>query len=80
MVNPGHNPGSLDLELLDATSQRGRGTDWAWLTGSRVPQNEMTPLHVAATLGHEAVVGALLAAGANIEVRDSVRGQGGGRG
>ena len=43
-----------------------------------MPQHGDTPLHVAAGMGHVAVVGALLAAKANIEAKNTVRG--GGRG
>jgi len=45
----------------------------AWLTGSRVPQGEMTPLHLAAEKGHTAVAGALLAAGADKDATCEVR-------
>ena len=45
----------------------------AWLTGSRVPQGEMTPLHLAAEKGHTAVAGALLAAGAVKDAKGEVR-------
>ena len=56
--------------------QRGanHGAKGAWLTGSRVPQFEKTPLHLAAEDGHAAVVGALLAAKADKEAKDWVRG------
>ena len=43
-----------------------------------MPQVGMTPLHEASGRGHGAVVGALLEAGANIEAKNSVRGEGGG--
>ena len=55
-----------------------RGTDHLkggpGLTGSRVPQDGMTPLHWAAEMGHEEVVVALLAAEADKEARDQVIG------
>ena len=38
-------------------------------------QNGATPLHLAATGGHAAMVGQLLAAGAKTEAEDKVRGQ-----
>ena len=41
-----------------------------------MPQHGDTPLHVAAGMGHVAVVGALLAAKANIEAKNTVRGWG----
>ena len=55
--------------------------EWAWLTGSRVVQNGMTPLHPAAAQGHEAAIKALVAAKADVHVKDVVRWGGlGGRG
>ena len=56
--------------------QRGanHGGGGAWLTGSRVWQNGRTPLHLAAEEGHAAVVGALLAAEADKDAKDEVRG------
>ena len=52
------------------------GAKGAWLTGSRVPQRGRTPLHLAAYYGHAAVVGALLAAKADKEAKDQVKGGG----
>ena len=43
----------------------------------RVPQDGETPLHLAAHRGRVAVVEQLLAAGADVEAKDTVRGQGG---
>jgi len=40
----------------------------------RAPQEEKTPLHRAAEFGHAAVVEKLLAAGADKEAKDAVRG------
>ena len=48
----------------------------AWLTGSLEPQEGVAPLHLAVTNGHEAIVGALLKAGADKESKNLV---GGGR-
>ena len=45
---------------------------------SRVPQHGLTPLHHAAVLGEWAPVEALLAARANKEAKDDVRGGRGG--
>jgi len=58
--------------------QRGtnHGRGGAWLTGCRVPQIGRTPLHLAAEKGHAAVAGALLAAKADKEAKDEVRGVG----
>ena len=55
--------------------QRGtnHGGGGAWLTGSRVPQNGETPLHLAAVSGHEAIVGAILKAGTDKDAKDQVR-------
>ena len=62
------------LEYQRGTNHGGGG---AWLTGSRVWQNEMTPLHWAAEKGHAAVVGALLKAKADKDATDDeVRGEG----
>ena len=61
------------------------GGGGSWLTGSFVPQRGLTPLHSAAGTpwprrGHEAVVGALLMAGADKDAKDEVKGgQGAGR-
>ena len=41
------------------------------------PQNGGTPLNLAAKKGHAAVAGHLLAAKADVETKDKVRGQGG---
>ena len=46
----------------------------AWLTGCRVPQRGDTPLYMAAEKGHAAVVEALLAAEADKDATDEVRG------
>ena len=56
--------------------QRGanHGAKGAWLTGCRVPQDGCTPLHLAAEKGHAAVVEALLAAEADKDAADRVRG------
>ena len=43
----------------------------------RAPQYGDTPLHYAALEGHAAVAGQLLAAKADVEAKDRVRGQGG---
>ena len=43
----------------------------------RAPQEGRTPLHRAAMEGHAAVAGQLLAAKADVEAQDTVRGQGG---
>jgi hypothetical protein len=52
--------------------------EWAWLTGSRVAQNGMMPLHYAAESGHEAAIKALLAAKTDVDAQDEVRvGEGG---
>ena len=65
----------------DRRSEFQRGTNHggggAWLTGSRVPQDGNTPLHLAADNGHAAFVGALLAAKADKEAKENVRGGGG---
>ena len=50
--------------------------DWA-LTASPATQDEDTPLHCAASKGHAAVAEQLLAAKADVEAKDKVRGQGG---
>ena len=49
---------------------------WAWLTGRRVVQNGDTPLHTAsaALRGNEAVIEALLAAKADVNAKNDVRG------
>ena len=77
VVNSGQSSETLDAEPLDAAPQRGRGTDWAWLTFNQMTQNQMTPLHLAAWRGHEAVVGVLVTAGLNKEAKDKVRERGG---
>ena len=58
--------------------QRGtnHGRGGGWLTGSRIWQYGKTPLHWAAKKGHVAVVGALLAAEADKDATDEVRGEG----
>ena len=43
----------------------------------RAPQIGMTPLHLAAYYGHAAVAGQLLAAKADVEAKNKVRGLGG---
>ena len=43
----------------------------------RAPQDGCTPLHFAVAEGHAAVVEQLLDAGADMEAKDKVRGQGG---
>ena len=43
----------------------------------RTPQDGWTPLHYAVRGGHAAVVGLLLAAGADMAAKDKVMGQGG---
>ena len=43
----------------------------------RSPQNGKTPLHLAVTNGNASVVEQLLAAKADMEAKDKVRGQGG---
>ena len=54
---------------------------WAWLTGSRVVQAGLTPLHYAAGNGHEAAIKALVAEKANVHAKNDVReGVLGGRG
>ena len=58
------------LEHQRGTNHEGGG---AWLTGSRMPQGEMTPLHLAAEKGHAAVAGALLAARAVKDAKGEVR-------
>ena len=62
------------LEYQRGTNHWGGG---AWLTGSRVWQHGRTPLHWAAKAGHAAFVGALLAAEADKDAKDHVRGGGG---
>ena len=47
---------------------------WAWLTGRRVAQEGETPLHTAAYFGREASIEALLAAKADINAKNDVRG------
>ena len=49
----------------------------SWLTGSRVPQDGITPLHFAVDNCHEAVVGVLLKAGADMDTKIEVIGGGG---
>ena len=39
-------------------------------------QDEWTPLHVAAQMGHEVAIKALVAAKADVHAKDSVRGGG----
>jgi len=58
--------------------QRGpnHGGGGACLTGSHVPQDGRTPLHLAAKNDHAAVVGALLTAEVDKEAKDRVRGGG----
>jgi len=51
----------------------GSHAEWAWLTGSRVVQDECTPLHVAAQNGHTTAIKALVAAKADVHAKDSVR-------
>ena len=46
----------------------------ACLSAGRAPQEKKTPLHRAAEFGHAAVVEKLLAAGADKEAKDAVRG------
>jgi ankyrin repeat protein len=43
------------------------------LTGSRVAQWGWTPLHYAASIGHEAAIKALVAAKADVDATDEVR-------
>ena len=53
---------------------------WTWLTGSRVAQFGMTPLHRAAQYGEEIAIKALVAAKADVHAKDKVRvGEEGGR-
>ena len=47
--------------------------EWAWLMGSRVVQDECTPLHVAAQNGHTTAIKALVAAKADVHAKDTVR-------
>ena len=63
----------MRLEYQRGPNHGGGGSS---LTGSRVPQDERTPVHVAANQGHAAVVGALLAAKADKEAKDQVKGGG----
>ena len=48
--------------------------EWAWLTGSRVVQGDHTPLHLAADKDHEGAIKALVAAKADVQAKDKVRG------
>jgi hypothetical protein len=48
--------------------------EWAWLTGRRVAQVGKTPLHMAAFKGHEAAIKALVAAKADVNAKNEVRG------
>ena len=61
------------LEYQRGTNHGGGGS---WLTGSRVPQDGMTPLHYAAKYGHGAIVGVLFAAGADKDAETEVSGWG----
>ena len=65
------------LEYQRGTNHGGGGS---WLTGSRVPQDGMTPLHYAAKYGYAAIVGVLFAAGADKDAETEVSGWGGGEG
>ena len=47
---------------------------WAWLTGRRLAQEGDTPLHVASVCGRGAEIKALLAAEADVNAKDRVRG------
>ena len=47
--------------------------EWAWLTGRRVAQGGITPLHSAARFGHEAAIKTLVAAKADVNAKDQVR-------
>ena len=48
--------------------------EWAWLTRSHVVQNASTPLHWASYKGHEAAIKALVAAKADVQAKEKVRG------
>ena len=58
---------------LESQRRTNNGGGGAWLTERRVPQGEMTPLHLAAKKGHTAVARALLAAGADKDAKGEVR-------
>ena len=53
------------------------GISWALADGEPRAQDGKMPLMLALDKGHEAIVGALLAAGANTEAKDEVKGGGG---
>ena len=85
------HPPSLSLSLSLGTVEvwyrggRGCGIGRRHLRGERgclpdrcrAPQRGRTPLHLAADEGHAAVVGQLLAAKADMETKNHVKGQGG---
>jgi ankyrin repeat protein len=79
--NPGVvEPGGTSFGVLHLMAKRGNAPAVSWLLGHGVNPNarwshwdaEVTPLHLAVLGGHPAVVGALLAAGADPGIRDSM--------